>query len=159
MNSPVLSVEAKVLVEKTEAAKTLTGTEKEQVAALVTDVAEKGRITSAAAREVEESEPHVRAALIESFASCGITVEFLAQKLREGFDAEEVRYASKDGIFCDERRDTDHKTRHKYLETALKALGADKPQESRTKRTIVYRSKLRGEVRDVTIEPMSKTSG
>jgi hypothetical protein len=143
--------EARVVVEQTDAAKALSGPEKELVASIVADTAERGRISTQIAREVEDSDPHIRAALIESFASLGITTEYLAKKIQEGMEAEEVRYASTNGQFTDERRDPDHQTRHKFVKTALQALGADKPQVTKETRKIIYRSRLHGEVRDVEV--------
>lgn len=50
----------------------------------------------------------------------GVTDDFLAQTIKDGLDAEEVKFFSKDGIVEDERVVVDHSTRHKFVETVVK---------------------------------------
>ena len=141
-----------MIVEKTEAAKALSGSEKELVASIVAGTAEKGRVSAEVAREVEDSDPHIRAALIEAFASVGITTDYLARKIQEGMEATEVLRATQT---ASREENPDHATRHKFVSTALKVLGAEKPAVTKESRKIIYRSKLRGEIRDVTVSDAS----
>jgi hypothetical protein len=142
------NVEAKVVVEKTDAARSLSGPEKEMVASIVAGTAEKGKISAEVAREVEDADPHIRAALIQAFASVGITTEYLAKKIQEGMEAVEVLRETQS---AGREEVPDHNNRHKFVTTALKALGAERPLVTKESRKIVYRSRLRGEVRDVEV--------
>jgi len=77
-------------------------------------------------------EPQMRSAIVEAFEKKGVTKDFIADRVRDGMLADEVRYFTHDGEIFAERRDPDHHSRHRFTELALRARGdfpRDEPQQ------------------------------
>lgn len=68
-------------------------------------------------------EPQMRSAIVEAFEKKGVTKEFIADRVRDGMLADEVRYFTHNGEIFAERRDPDHHSRHRFTELAMRARG------------------------------------
>lgn len=79
------------------------------------------------------SQEHIQSAFHDAIEKVGLTDELLAKRLKEGVDATFPEKVSKDGIVLVAKGQADFFTRHKYIETTMKAKGSLKQEGTTTK--------------------------
>lgn len=134
MEQPDDLTQAHLAVRKTEIGQTLSMPEREVVAqAIVTG------------KTSQIKTPQMREALVESLISLGVTSDYLAQKLKDGIEAEETKFFAHEGEVTDTREVVAWGPRHAFLRTAFKLLGVESKAGVRVNaKNFVYRPMLRG---------------
>jgi hypothetical protein len=143
METPEEITQAHMAVSKTEAGKTLSWDEKDQVAQSIVS----GKVGNLKA-------PQAREALVEALISLGVTSEFLGRKLREGLEAEETVFAQSGGQITDRARKENWYARLGYMRAALKVFGAEGGSRSpkMAVKNFIYKPMLRGGGETITVD-------
>ena len=71
-----------------------------------------------------KGQEHIQSAIQEALVKVGLTDELIAKRLKEGVDATHPEKKSKDGVVLIAKGQADFFTRHKYIETTMKAKGS-----------------------------------
>lgn len=71
-----------------------------------------------------KAQEHIQSAIQEALVEVGLTDMLIAQRLREGVDATHPEKVSKEGVVLVAKDQPDFFTRHKYIETTMKAKGS-----------------------------------
>ena len=79
------------------------------------------------------AQEHIASALCKAIEDVGLTDELLAKRLKEGVDATFPEKRSKEGVVLVAKDQADFFTRHKYIETTMKAKGSLKQEGTTTK--------------------------
>ena len=142
MEIPDERTQAHMAISQTPNGKALSWDEKEKVAdALITG--HTGKLKS----------PQLREALVESLISLGVDTHFLAEKIKQGLEADETKFFQHEGTVTDARDVIDWGARHNYLRTALKLLGVqDRGAVKINAKNFVYKPLLRGGGEAIEIE-------
>jgi len=69
------------------------------------------------------AQEHIQGALTKALEDAGLTDDFIATRLKEGADATYPEKKSKEGVVLVPKDQPDFFTRHKYIETTMKAKG------------------------------------
>lgn len=75
------------------------------------------------------NDPKVRSPVLESLIQVGVTRELLAEVVKEGLKANEVRLAQHEGRFSDRAEVPDYKSRYKFAELGYRLYGDLKQEE------------------------------
>lgn len=148
-------IKAKAVVESLLSAKALALHEREQVARVVAKATDDDHREDALtnAERTMADRPHVQQVLVEALAKVGVTVDKIASTMAQGLNATTKKYFADKGIIVDEREDTDHYARHKFLITTLSALGVAAKTTLGVTANFTYKSHLRGKEEAIDVTP------
>jgi hypothetical protein len=148
MEQPDDETQAHLAIKRTEAGQALSEPERTEVAnALIS-----GKIG-------ELKSPQMREALVQALVGLGVTSEFLAEKIREGLEADETKYFQHEGNVTDERQAVAWAHRHSYLRTALKLMGVEGGGKGVrvSAKNFIYQPMLRGTQESISVEMPKET--
>ena len=77
----------------------------------------------------ELRKPKVIAAIQLALQQAGITPQLIADRVREGLDAKEIKFFAEKGIVSDEREVVDFSERREMVKVATNLMGADKKEK------------------------------
>lgn len=148
VETPDEKTQAHIALKQTEAGKTLSWSEREIVAdSMLTGKIEKLK------------SPQMREALVEALIGMGVTSDFLAEKIKDGLNADETKFFANNGTVTDARDVVAWGPRHSYLKTALKLLGVEggKTGVRVNVKNFVYKPSLRGNTEEISIDAPKET--